>query len=134
MSSTEIEVTHDVDDSRHGELFLDANENPLIIDGDYTSGRDGEAEITHYHWSHLTDIGSTTEAKTTMPEDEDTRWMSVETFEKRRRDGELRPATVVPGERYHCEACGYTWAYGGDADRPTCPNCRGKRVSPVAQD
>lgn len=25
-----------------------------------------------------------------------------------------------------CNACGNVWPYTGDADRPTCPNCRGK--------
>lgn len=29
-----------------------------------------------------------------------------------------------------CEDCGYLWMYGGDADLPTCPNCRGKRTQP----
>jgi len=32
------------------------------------------------------------------------------------------PKTMV------CEDCGNVWPYTGDADRPTCPNCRGKRV------
>lgn len=27
-----------------------------------------------------------------------------------------------------CDDCGYLWMYGGAAERPTCPNCRGKRV------
>jgi len=25
-----------------------------------------------------------------------------------------------------CPDCGYLWMYTGDADRATCPNCRGK--------
>lgn len=25
-----------------------------------------------------------------------------------------------------CEHCGNVWMYSGDADRITCPNCRGK--------
>lgn len=34
---------------------------------------------------------------------------------------------------YECEECGNVWAYTGDADRPTCSTCRGKRVKPVAE-
>lgn len=36
---------------------------------------------------------------------------------------------IVP--LYECEDCENTWAYTGDADRPTCSNCRGKRAHPV---
>lgn len=32
---------------------------------------------------------------------------------------------------YECNDCGNVWPYTGDADRPTCSNCRGKRTSPV---
>jgi len=27
-----------------------------------------------------------------------------------------------------CKDCDLVWGYGGSADRPTCPNCRGKRT------
>jgi len=30
-----------------------------------------------------------------------------------------------------CEDCENVWPYTGSADRPTCPNCRGKRTAPV---
>jgi hypothetical protein len=33
-----------------------------------------------------------------------------------------------------CEDCGNVWAYTGDADRPSCSNCRGKRTHPAADD
>lgn len=39
--------------------------------------------------------------------------------------------TLVP--LYECADCGNVWAYTGNADRPTCSNCRGKRVEPVAE-
>lgn len=32
---------------------------------------------------------------------------------------------------YECEDCENVWPYTGDADRPTCSNCRGKRTAPV---
>jgi len=35
---------------------------------------------------------------------------------------------------YECNACGHTWAYTGSADRPTCPECKGKNVAPVASE
>jgi len=31
-----------------------------------------------------------------------------------------------------CNDCGNVWPYTGSADRPTCPNCRGKRTEPTA--
>lgn len=27
-----------------------------------------------------------------------------------------------------CRDCGHTWRYTGTADRPTCPNCKGKNT------
>lgn len=33
---------------------------------------------------------------------------------------------------YECEDCDNRWGYTGDADRPTCSNCRGKRTRPVS--
>ena len=30
-----------------------------------------------------------------------------------------------------CNDCENVWPYTGDADRPTCPNCAGKRTEPV---
>jgi predicted Zn-ribbon and HTH transcriptional regulator len=32
-----------------------------------------------------------------------------------------------------CQNCGNEWAYLGDSDRPTCPECKGKRTVPVAE-
>lgn len=40
--------------------------------------------------------------------------------------------TLIP--LYECLDCGNVWPYTGDADRPTCSECRGKRVEPVAGD
>lgn len=34
-------------------------------------------------------------------------------------------------ERWQCDSCGNVWYYQGDADRPTCPECRGKATQPV---
>lgn len=31
-----------------------------------------------------------------------------------------------------CDNCGTVWPYTGDADRPTCPSCKGKRTEPVS--
>ena len=45
--------------------------------------------------------------------------------------GALLTRTLVP--LYKCDDCGNTWPYTGDADRPTCSNCRGKRTHPVAE-
>jgi uncharacterized protein (DUF983 family) len=45
--------------------------------------------------------------------------------------GALLTRTLVPIRT--CRACGHTWAYLGDADRPTCPGCKGKRTRPVAE-
>lgn len=30
-----------------------------------------------------------------------------------------------------CNDCENVWPYTGSADRPTCPNCKGKRTEPV---
>ena len=32
---------------------------------------------------------------------------------------------------YKCHDCGNVWGYSGNADRPTCSFCRGKRTEPV---
>lgn len=37
--------------------------------------------------------------------------------------------TLIP--LYQCADCDHLWPYTGDADRPTCPECKGKRTSPV---
>ena len=41
------------------------------------------------------------------------------------------PPEIVP-ERRQCNSCGNVWWYTGDADRPTCPHCRGKDTEPAA--
>ena len=46
--------------------------------------------------------------------------------------GEALTRTLVPLRK--CEGCGNVWAYSGDADRPTCPNCRGKRTISLADE
>jgi len=33
---------------------------------------------------------------------------------------------------FECDDCEHRWYYTGDADRPTCANCRGKSVAQVA--
>ena len=124
-------TTHTLEDSREGDLFVDGHGNALIIDGAYTQARNDDVEITHYHWSHLSEAGATTEATETMPGDDGARWMSVDEFESRRDAGELRTAAVVSAERRECPDCGHTWVYSGDADRPTCPECKGKRTAPT---
>jgi rubrerythrin len=131
MTDPIAETTHAVGESHVGDLFVNKHGNPILIDGDYTVDRNGEAIVTHYHWSEIGDHEGMREAEQTIPEDEGTSWMSVELFEERLSSGELRAATVVPGERYRCDDCGYSWAYSGSADRPTCPSCQGKRVGPV---
>jgi len=45
--------------------------------------------------------------------------------------GDLLTKTLIP--LYHCNSCENTWAYSGDAERPTCPDCRGKNVKPIAK-
>lgn len=32
---------------------------------------------------------------------------------------------------YECEDCGNRWFYKGDAELPTCSQCRGKSTEPV---
>jgi hypothetical protein len=39
--------------------------------------------------------------------------------------------TVIPLRQ--CNGCGNVWPYTGDAARPTCPNCRGKRTTRVGE-
>jgi len=93
--------TDSPDASRKGNLYIDQHDNPLIVDG--VAGYDGgdEASISHYHWTPLSAAGKTSEASDTVPGDEDTRWMTVATFEDRLESGELRPATVtVKSELY----------------------------------
>jgi len=56
---------------------------------------------------------------------------------KRARCGEddcdaLVTRKLVP--LYECGDCENIWAYTGEAERPTCPNCRGKRTFPVTDD
>jgi hypothetical protein len=60
------------------------------------------------------------------------------TFDDSFRDGK-RPACKDCSARLtrklvpfrECENCGNIWAYTGDADRPTCPNCAGKKTTQV---
>lgn len=40
------------------------------------------------------------------------------------------PPETVPEQRL-CQSCGNVWWYYGDADRPTCPNCKGKDNEPA---
>lgn len=40
--------------------------------------------------------------------------------------------TLVPVRE--CKDCGNEWAYLGDGDRPTCPECKGKATQPIAND
>jgi hypothetical protein len=37
--------------------------------------------------------------------------------------------TLIPLRQ--CADCANVWPYTGDADRPTCPNCAGKRTARV---
>lgn len=54
----------------------------------------------------------------------------------------LMPACVDCGGRLtrtliplrECDDCGNVWPYTGDADRPTCPSCQGKRTSAVSDE
>lgn len=39
--------------------------------------------------------------------------------------------TLIP--LLECNGCGNVWPYTGDADRPTCPECAGKNVDPMAE-
>ena len=41
------------------------------------------------------------------------------------------PVIQALGHERECNDCGYQWHYGGTADRPTCPNCRGKATKKV---
>jgi hypothetical protein len=43
--------------------------------------------------------------------------------------GDLITRTLIPLRR--CDDCGNVWPYTGDADLPTCPNCKGKRTEAV---
>lgn len=36
------------------------------------------------------------------------------------------PVVQALGHGRECLDCGYNWHYGGAADRPTCPDCKGK--------
>lgn len=47
--------------------------------------------------------------------------------------GTLTICEVCDTDPFKCADCGNRWMYGGNADRPTCPNCRGKRTSLVAE-
>lgn len=40
--------------------------------------------------------------------------------------GERLVRTLIP--LLECQDCGNVWPYTGDADRPTCSDCRGKRT------
>lgn len=44
--------------------------------------------------------------------------------------GERLTRTLIPLRE--CQDCDNVWPYTGDADRPTCPNCAGKRTTTVA--
>ncbi len=41
------------------------------------------------------------------------------------------PIIQALGHERECLDCGHEWHYGGSADRPTCPKCKGKRTEPV---
>lgn len=42
------------------------------------------------------------------------------------------PITKRAVPQYECESCGHVWYYTGDAERPTCPGCAGKKVTATA--
>jgi hypothetical protein len=41
------------------------------------------------------------------------------------------PRAPPEREQRTCKDCGNVWWYAGGADRPTCPNCRGKKTEAV---
>jgi len=41
------------------------------------------------------------------------------------------PRQLSEQERRQCNVCENVWWYEGDADRPTCPNCKGKNNEPT---
>ena len=45
--------------------------------------------------------------------------------------GALIVERTVP--QYKCIVCGFSWFYTGSADRPTCPECKGKKVETVGE-
>jgi hypothetical protein len=45
--------------------------------------------------------------------------------------GGLLTRKLIP--RLHCRECDNTWAFAGDSDRPTCPECLAKNTVPVAE-
>lgn len=57
------------------------------------------------------------------------------------RGHDFYPACVECGDRLtrtlvplrECQNCGNVWPYTGDADRPTCPDCKGKDNRSLAE-
>lgn len=49
-----------------------------------------------------------------------------------RPSGEIAICEVCDSTPYICLDCDYRWMYGGNADLPTCSNCKGKRTQPIA--
>lgn len=59
-----------------------------------------------------------------LPPGKETPWQHME------RTGHEPRAPPDPEVR-KCNDCGNVWRYEGSADRPTCPECKGKRTEAV---
>jgi len=97
----ETAADHDHFDAREhgrkGNQYLDERGNLVVLDGAYWVN---EAIITHYHYivvnQQTGEIDRPTEARETLPEDEDTHWLTVSELDKYLADEMFRPAEALP--------------------------------------
>ena len=102
-AAVETALEHDHFDSpehdQQGSRYLDESDNLVVLDG---ARWVNEAIITHYHYIIINKQNGTVdrpyEAIETIPDDEDTHWLSVKELQQHRADGTLRPAEVRPVE------------------------------------
>ena len=101
QAALETALEHDHFDApehdRKGNQYLDERGNLVVLDGAHWVN---EAIITHYHYIIVNrqtgEIDRPTEARETLPEDEDAHWLAVNELDEHLADGMLRSAETLP--------------------------------------
>lgn len=94
-TALELEQFDALEHDRKGSRYLDQHDNLVVLDGALD---ENAAAITHYHYIIIPNSGEIAradEASETVPEDEDTQWLSVADLDAHIADGTLYPAHVV---------------------------------------
>lgn len=94
-TALELDAFDALEHDRKGTRYLSQQDDLVVLDGAFDRNA---AAITHYHYIVIPNSGEiahANEARETLPEDEDTQWLSVADLDAHIDDGTLRPARVV---------------------------------------